>query len=188
MRFDTGCPCCRDDFYDYDEWLMQRVTVIEHPVAQDALARARYADPAPEDARRLWRALGCVLCAEAARDLPLKAVETGAGMFAPALADACPTLAFLPEANADFIEGVRGPLPMTSPDVAERMAILFDSAPNNGEAAVVEITRLKERGAKSVRYVCALAAPEGVEAVRCAHPDVDIFVVAMDGELTDEKA
>lgn len=189
MRFDTGCPCCRDDFYDYEEWLMSRVSVIEHPLAQHTLTLSRRGGGEPDYKRRLMRALGAMLCCEATRDLELRAVETGSasGALAPALAEGEPALAFLAGADPEFIEGARSVCPSAPAEAANRLAILLDASPDHGHAAAAAIQQLKVSGAKRVRYACALAAPEDIEAVRLAHPEVDVFVIAMDAEPGEQS-
>ena len=70
-------------------------------------------------------------------------------------------------------------------DIEERELIVLDPMLATGGSAVAAINFLKERGAKSIKLVCLIAAPEGVNAVTTAHPDVDIFVAALDEKLND---
>jgi uracil phosphoribosyltransferase len=70
-------------------------------------------------------------------------------------------------------------------DVEERDFIVVDPMLATGGSAVEAINALKKRGAKSIKFMCLIAAPEGVEAVKKAHPDVDIYIAALDEKLND---
>jgi uracil phosphoribosyltransferase len=71
------------------------------------------------------------------------------------------------------------------PDVPERDLIVLDPMLATGGSAVAAIGFLKERGAKNIKLVCLIAAPEGIKAVESAHPDIDVFVAAVDSHLND---
>ena len=71
------------------------------------------------------------------------------------------------------------------PDVEERDLIVIDPMLATGGSAVAAISFLKERGARGIKLMCLIAAPEGIKAVETAHPDVDIFVAAVDKYLND---
>ncbi len=70
-------------------------------------------------------------------------------------------------------------------DVEERDFIIVDPMLATGGSAVAAIDALKKRGAKSIKFMCLIAAPEGVKAVETAHPDVDIYIAALDERLND---
>jgi uracil phosphoribosyltransferase len=70
-------------------------------------------------------------------------------------------------------------------DVEEREFIVVDPMLATGGSANVAIDSLKKRGAKHIKFMCLIAAPEGVEAVKTAHPDVDIYIAALDEKLND---
>lgn len=70
-------------------------------------------------------------------------------------------------------------------DVEERDFIVVDPMLATGGSAVEAIHALKKRGAKNIKFMCLIAAPEGVEAVQQAHPDVDIYIAALDEKLND---
>ncbi len=211
MRFDTGCPCCRDDFYDYEEWLMQRVTVIDHPLAQHKLSLMRDKACPTQDFRRLLNEIGMLICCEMTRDLPLEAreVETPlAPTMAPMLAGKKLVFAPILRAGTGFLDGMlelapaarvahiglyRDPKTLEAVeyyfkapvDVADRLVILMDPMLATGNSAIAAIKLLKDKGVKEIRFACLLAAPEGIEKLRCAHPDVAIWTVAIDGHLND---
>jgi uracil phosphoribosyltransferase len=71
------------------------------------------------------------------------------------------------------------------PDIAERDVIIVDPMLATGGSAIAAATFLKETGCKSIKLMCLIGAPEGVEAVQQAHPDVDIYIAALDDHLND---
>jgi uracil phosphoribosyltransferase len=70
-------------------------------------------------------------------------------------------------------------------DLADRMVLVLDPMLATANSAVAAVDRLKERGARDMRFVCLLAAPEGIEKLRGAHPDVPIWTAAIDNHLND---
>ena len=70
-------------------------------------------------------------------------------------------------------------------DVAERLVIVMDPMLATANSAVAAIDRLKHRGVKDIRFVCLLAAPEGIERLTKAHPDVEVWTAAIDEKLND---
>ena len=76
MRFDTGCPCCnRDEYYDYEEWLMTGVTVVGHPLVQHKLTLMRRKDASTTSFRTLLNELSMLMAYEVTRDMPMQDVE-----------------------------------------------------------------------------------------------------------------
>ena len=71
-------------------------------------------------------------------------------------------------------------------DIDERQIIVVDPMLATGASAIEAISSLKKRGAKSIRFMCLIAAPEGVEKMQEAHPDVDIYIAALDEKLNDK--
>jgi len=69
--------------------------------------------------------------------------------------------------------------------VAERLVILMDPMLATGNSAVAAVNLLKDKGVKDIRFVCLLAAPEGIEKLRVAHPDIRIWTAAIDDKLND---
>ena len=70
-------------------------------------------------------------------------------------------------------------------DVSDRLVIVTDPMLATGNSAIAAVDLLKKRGAREIRLACLLAAPEGIEKVRCAHPDVRIWTAAIDSHLND---
>ncbi len=186
--------------------------LVSHPVAQDALVSLRDVATRPSHFRRLAHRISLVLAVEATRDLPTTpvAVQTplesttghtiGAGIVVvpvlrAGLSMVDPLLELLPHARVGHV-GVRrdehtaqpsrylAHLPAGLPD---SMVLLVDPMLATGGSAVMAIDLLKEHGARHIRLLCIVAAPEGVAAVERAHPDVAIFTPALDRELNDRK-
>ena len=182
MRFDTGCSCCAGDLDAYEEWLMRGVGVITHPLARRALARLR--DPACEahEFARGYHALGFILTYEAVRDL-----ATPGGQ--------AERLLIVSFEHADPREGLCGIAPYErwtdvatlrrdpTLDVSDCCVLLVASTLSPARSIVDTIDMVKRRRARIVRFACVLAASAGIEALRCAHPEVFINAVAVEDDL-----
>ena len=192
---------------------MEGVTVVDHPLVQHKLTLIRDKTTSTKSFRELLKEIGMLLCYEVTRDLPLAevAVETPlAPMQSAKLAGK--KLVFVPvlRAGITFVEGMLGLVPTArvahiglyrepqtlvaveyffkSPsDLDERLAIVVSPVLATGNTVVAAVDRLKERGAKEIRAVCLIAAPEGVERIRGIHPDVPLWTAALDDRL-DSKA
>jgi uracil phosphoribosyltransferase len=192
-RFDTGCACCRDDFYDYEEWLMQRVSPVAHPLAQTALTTMRDVTTRGEGFRAALRAAGAALAQAALADVEMDAVVTEAtergNAMGPSLARKNIVFATMSSAGRLVLEGARTAAPFApvvaddASPLADSMVVLLDATLAGGDDAIDATTALKARGATDFRLGCALAAPEGVEKYRCAHPDVSMWTIAIDSHL-----
>jgi uracil phosphoribosyltransferase len=187
------------------------VTVVDHPLVQHKLTQMRRKETPSETFRRYLREIAMLLAYEALRDLPTERIEIETPltrMQAPQLAGkrVCfvsilragnglldGMLEVLPSARVGHIGLYRDPKTLAAveyycklpEDVAEREAILLDPMLATGHSAVAAVDRVKELGAKSLRYVCLLAAPEGVREMNTAHPDVPIVTAAVDSHLND---
>jgi len=192
---------------------MEGVTVVDHPLVQHKLTLLRDKTTSTKSFRDLLKEIGMLLCYEVTRDLLLAevAVETPlAPMQSAKLAGK--KLVFVPvlRAGITFVEGMLGLVPTArvahiglyrepqtfvaveyffkSPsDLDERLAIVVSPVLATGNTAVAAVDRLKELGAKEIRAVCLIAAPEGVERIRGIHPDVPLWTAALDDGL-DNKA
>ena len=187
------------------------VTVVDHPLVQHKLTQLRRKETPSDAFRRYLREIAMLLAYEALRDLPLEKVEIETPltrMKAPVLAGkrVCfvsilragnglldGMLEVLPSARVGHIGLYRDPTTLAAveyycklpEDVAEREAIVLDPMLATGHSAVAAIDRVKELGAKTLRYVCLLAAPEGVRELEGAHPDVPIYTAAIDSHLNE---
>src|ERR1700749_1792781 len=188
---------------------MEGVTIVDHPLVQHKLTLIRDKTISTNSFREILKEIGMLLCYEGTRDLPLADVEVEtplAKMHSAKIAGK--KLVFVPvlRAGVTFVDGMldlvptarvahiglyREPRTMVAveyffkapSDRNERLAIVVSPVVATGNTAIAAIDRLKERGAKEIRLVCLLTAPEGVERVRGLHPDVPIWTAAVDQEL-----
>jgi uracil phosphoribosyltransferase len=192
---------------------MEGVTVVDHPLVQHKLTLIRDKSISTKSFRELLKEIGMLLCYEVTRDLPLTDVEVETPMARMQSAKiAGKKLVFVPvlRAGVTFVDGMLDLVPTARvahiglyreprtfvaveyffkapSDLNERLAIVVAPVLATGNTAVAAIDRLKERGARDIRFVCLLAAPEGVERLRGLHPDVRLWTAAIDQKL-DENA
>jgi uracil phosphoribosyltransferase len=190
---------------------MQRVTIVDHPLVQHKLTLMRDKNRSTKGFRQLLNEIGALLCYEVTRDLPLEEVEIETPltrMNAPQIAGKKLVLAPILRAGVGFLDGMLNLVPSARvahiglyrdpdtlqaveyyfkapSDLADRTVLVLDPMLATGNSAVAAIDRLKERGAKDMRLVCLLAAPEGIERLAGVHPDVSIWAAAIDSHLND---
>ena len=190
---------------------MQGVTVVDHPLVQHKLTLLRDKTRSTKGFRQLLNEIGTLLAYEVTRDLPLEsvAIETPlAAIEAPQIAGKKLVLAPILRAGLGFLDGMltlvpsarvahiglyRDPETLNAveyyfkapSDLADRRVLVLDPMLATGNSAAAAIERLKERGARDLRIVCLLAAPEGIERVTGAHPDVPIWTAAIDSHLDE---
>jgi len=190
---------------------MEGVTVVTHPLVQHKLTMIRDKTISTKSFRELLKEIGVLLCYEVTRDLPLTDVEIQtpiAKMHSAKIAGK--KLVFVPvlRAGVTFVDGMLDLVPTArvahiglyrepatfvaveyffkSPsDLHERLAIVVSPVLATANTAVAAVDRLKERGARDIRMVCMLAAPEGVERFRGLHPDVPLWTAGIDEGLDD---
>jgi uracil phosphoribosyltransferase len=187
------------------------VHLVSHPLVQHKLSLMREVDRSTKGFRELLNEIGMLLCYEVTRDLPLAevVVETPLARIQAAKI-AGKKLVFVPvlRAGVTFVDGMLDLVPTArvahiglyrephtfaaveyffkSPsDLSERLAIVVTPVVATANTAVAAIDRLKERGAKDIRLVCLIGAPEGFERVRGLHPDVPIWTASIDEGLDD---
>ncbi|MBM3629140.1 MAG: uracil phosphoribosyltransferase [Alphaproteobacteria bacterium] len=187
------------------------VTVVDHPLVQHKLTQMRRKETQSDSFRRYLREIAMLLAYEALRDLPLEKVEIETPltrMKAPQLAGKRVCLVSILRAGNGLLDGMLEVLPSARvghiglyrdprtlaaveyycklpEDIAQREAIILDPMLATGHSAAAAVTRTKELGARAVRYVCLLAAPEGVREMNAAHPDVPVITAAVDSHLND---
>jgi len=192
---------------------MQGVTIVDHPLVQHKLTLIRDKSISTKSFRELLKEIGILLCYEVTRDLPLTEVEVETPLAHMKSAKiAGKKLVFVPvlRAGVTFVDGMLDLVPTArvahiglyrepqtfvaveyffkSPsDLHERLAIVVSPVLATANTAVAAVDRLKERGARDIRLVCLLAAPEGVERFRGLHPDVPLWTAGIDHGL-DENA
>jgi uracil phosphoribosyltransferase len=191
---------------------MEGVTVVDHPLVQHKLTIMRKKETSTAGFRRLLREISTLLCYEVTRDLELtmETIETPImEMQAPVLEGKKLVFASILRAGNGLLEGMLELVPSARvshigvyrdhetleaveyffkapEDISERLIIVVDPMLATGNSSIAAIDKLKERGAKNIRFLCLLAAPEGIENFRKAHPDVKIFTASIDSHL-DEK-
>ncbi len=187
------------------------VYVVDHPLVQHKLTLMRDAKRSTQGFRRLLNEIGMLLCYEVTRDLPIEMVETQTPitkMMAPTIAGKKLVFAPILRAGVGFLDGMLNLVPSARvahiglyrdpatleaveyyfkapSDLADRMVVLMDPMLATGNSAIAAIERLKARGAKDIRFMCLLAAPEGIKALQDAHPEVKIWTAAVDSHLND---
>ena len=192
---------------------MKGVTIVDHPLVQHKLTLIRDKSLSTKSFRELLSEIGMLLCYEVTRDLPLTMVDIEtplARMRSPKIAGKKLVFAPVLRAGVTFAEGMLDLVPAARvahiglyrepetlaaveyyfkapSDLAERLVIVIVPVLATANTAVAAVDRLKERGAKDVRLVCMVSAPQGIERMRGIHPDVPIWTAAIDDGL-DERA
>jgi uracil phosphoribosyltransferase len=190
---------------------LSNLTVVDHPLIAHKLSLMRDRSTPSMQFRHLLRELSLLLGYELLRDLPteLRDIETPVGparvrflkgkklTFVPILRAGNGLLdgllELVPSARVGHVGMYRKPDTLEAveyycklpDDIAERLAVVVDPMLATGHSAVAAISRLKQRGARDIRFVCVLAAPEGVAELGRAHPGVRVFAAAIDARLND---
>ncbi len=191
--------------------MSENVTVVDHPLVQHKLALMRRKETCTADFRQLLREISLLLGYEVTRDLPLTTVEVETPitkMIAPRLKGKKMALISILRAGNGLLEGMLDLIPSARVghvglyrdpktlvaveyyfkvprDLGNRLVIVVDPMLATGNSAAAAVSRLKEAGAANLKFVCLLAAPEGIEAFGKAHPDVHIYTAAIDDHLND---
>ena len=190
---------------------MAKVHVMEHPLIRHKISYIRRADLGSKDFREMISEIAMLICYEATRDLKLQDVtiqtpicETVEKELAGKKLAVVPILraglgmvegmlAMIPAAKVGHIGLYRDPdtlepveyyckLPA---DCEERDVFVVDPMLATGGSSVAAIQMLKDKGVKNIRFLCIIAAPEGVERMQKEHPDVDIYIGALDKQLNE---
>ena len=190
---------------------MENVTLVTHPLVQHKLTLMRDKTTSTKGFRQLLREIATLLCYEVTRDLSLDAIQIETplmSMQAPILAGKKLVFAPILRAGMGFLEGMldlvpsarvahiglyRDPKTLVAveyyfkapEDIADRLVLVLDPMLATANSAIAAADRLKEAGAKNIRIVCLLAAPEGIEKFHGHHPEVHIWTAAIDSHLND---
>ncbi|KMY42955.1 uracil phosphoribosyltransferase [Bacillus sp. FJAT-27916] len=190
---------------------MGKVYVFDHPLIQHKLTYIRDKNTGTKEFRELVDEVATLMAFEITRDLPLEEVEIETPVSkATSKIIAGKKVALVPilRAGLGMVDGMLKIIPAAKvghvglyrdpetlkpveyyvklpADVEEREFIVVDPMLATGGSAVDAISAIKKRGAKNIKFMCLVAAPEGVKAVEEAHPDVDIFIAALDEKLND---
>ena len=192
---------------------MLKPVIMDHPLIQHKLTIMRDKNTGTKEFRELVGEIGMLMCYEATRDLPLKEVEIETPVaVAKTKVISGRKLAFVPilRAGLGMVDGVMRMVPAAKighigmyrdpethmpveyyyklpSDIGERDVIVLDPMLATGGSAIDAISQIKNKGAKSVRFMCIIAAPEGLAALQEAHPDVQIYIGAVDEKLNEHK-
>ena len=188
---------------------MDGVTIVTHPLVQHKLTLLRRKDVSTKSFRELLKEIGMLLCYEITCDLPLADIDIEtplAQMKSSRIAGKKLVLAPVLRAGVTFAEGMLDLVPnarvahiglyrepetfvaveyffKAPSDLQERQVIVVSPVLATANTAVAAVDRLKEHGATDIRLVCLIGAPEGIERMRGAHPDVPIWLAAVDEKL-----
>lgn len=187
--------------------------IFDHPLIQHKISLLRNKNTSSKEFRELVGEVSMLMCYEATRDLPLKEVEIETPVaLAKTKVIAGRKLAFVPilRAGIGMLDGVLSMVPAAKvghiglyrdpqtlqpvkyycklpSDINEREVIVLDPMLATGGSAVAAIQMLKESGAANIKFMCIIAAPEGLNALTEAHPDVQVYCAALDEKLNDDK-
>lgn len=190
---------------------MSKLVVFDHPLILHKLHIMRDKETSVKEFRELVSEISMLMCYEATRDLPLEDVDVETPVStAHCKRIAGKKLAIVPilRAGLGMVDGIMSMVPNAKvghiglfrdpetlepvkyyfkmpPDIAERDVFVVDPMLATGGSASASITFLKEAGAKNIRLLNLIAAPEGVDRIHKDHPDVDIYVAALDSHLND---
>lgn len=191
---------------------MPTVHILDHPLIQHKLTYIRDINTGTKEFRELVDEVATLMAYEITRNLPLmeKEIETPVrkGM-SNVLAGKKLGIVPILRAGLGMVEGILNLIPAAKvghvglyrdpetllpveyyvklpSDVSERDFILVDPMLATGGSAIAAVDSLKSRGAQSIRFMCLIAAPEGVKAFTDAHPDVEVYIAALDEKLNEE--
>ncbi|MBK8972936.1 MAG: uracil phosphoribosyltransferase [Hahellaceae bacterium] len=188
-----------------------QVHLIDHPLIQHKLTLMRQKERSTNSFRRLLGEISMLMAYEVTRDMPTQLMEIETPlekMQSPVIDGKKIVFVSILRAGGGFLDGMlnvvpgarighiglyRDPKTLVAVEyyfkmphnMQDRDAIVLDPMLATGNSAVAAVDRLKETNPKSIRFVCLLAAPEGLKNLREAHPDVDIFTAAIDRGLND---
>lgn len=190
---------------------MSNLTVVDHPLIQHKLTIMREKETSTASFRRLLREIAHLLCYEVTRDLELDLVEIETPlttMQSPKIRGKKLVFASILRAGNGLLEGMLDLVPAArvahvgiyrdhetlepheyyfkAPgDLADRLVIVVDPMLATAGSSTAAVQKLKDRGATNIRFLCLLAAPEGVARFNKEHPDVPVFTAAVDSHLNE---
>ena len=190
---------------------MGNVVILDHPLIKHKLTFIRDKNTGSKDFRELVKEVSMLMAYEVTRNLPLEEIEIETPitkMKSQVISGKKVGLVPILRAGLGMVDGMLNLIPAAKvghiglyrdpetlkpveyycklpQDIEERELIVLDPMLATGGSAVAAIQFLKERGATSIKLVCLIAAPEGIEEVEKIHPDVDIYVAGVDEKLND---
>jgi uracil phosphoribosyltransferase len=190
---------------------MSKITVMDHPLIQHKIGIIRRKEVGSKDFRQMISEIAMLMCYEATRDLKLQDVEIETPICQTTVKELQgKKLAVVPilRAGLGMVDGMLQMIPAAKvghiglyrdpetlkpieyycklpADSSEREIFVVDPMLATGGSAAAAIQMLKEKGVKRIRFMCIIAAPEGVKKMQEAHPDVDVYIGALDDHLND---
>lgn len=190
---------------------MGNIHVMDHPLIQHKLSVLRDKNTSVKEFRELVSEIASLMCFEATRDMPVEEIEieTPVGMakvkrlagkkmaivpiLRAGLGMVDGILQLVPSAKVGHIGLYRNPETLEPVeyyckmpnDIAEREVYVLDPMLATGGSATAAVSFIKNYGVRHIKLMCIIAAPEGVERIRKDHPDIDLFVAAVDSHLND---
>lgn len=188
------------------------ITVIDHPLIKHKSTIMRMTETSCKEFRELANEITMIMCYEAFKDIELEEIEietpvakTKAQVMAGMKMAVVPIL----RAGMGMLDGVLRIIPGATvghigmsrdektlepieyycklpSDIAHRLVVLVDPMLATGGSAIDALDRIKERGATRIKFLCLFAAPEGLEAIKKAHPDVDVYCANLDDHLNEK--
>ena len=192
---------------------MSNVFILDHPLIQHKISRLRDENTGTNEFRKLIEEIAMLMGYEALRDLPLEDVEVKTPIescMTPMIAGKKMAIVPILRAGLGMVDGMLTMIPAAKvghiglyrdpetyepveyycklpADCDEREVFVVDPMLATGGSSVAAIQMLKEKGVKHIRFMCIIAAPEGVERMQKEHPDVDIYIGALDEKLNEHK-
>ena len=190
---------------------MSELHVINHPMIQHKLSIMRDKNTGSKDFRELLKEIGLLMGYEVTRDFPLEDYEIETPickMSAKKISGKKVAIVPILRAGLGLVDGLLSLIPVAKvghigmyrdenthkpveyyckmpEDIQQRLIIVTDPMLATGGSAADAISQLKKRGCSNIRLMCLVAAPEGIKAVQAVHPDVDIYVAAVDEKLNE---
>ena len=187
------------------------IHIVDHPLVQHKLSLMREKTQPTATFRQLMREVSLLLAYEVTRDLPLETTEIDTPlelMQAPVLSGKKLCFVSILRAGNGLLEGMLDLLPSARvghvgiyrdpdtlnaieyyykvpQDIDDRLVIVVDPMLATAHSGIAAVDRLKQGGAKKMKFVCLLAAPEGISAFTTAHPDVPLYMAAIDRQLNE---
>ena len=190
---------------------MQKTVIMDHPLIQHKIGILRRKETGSKDFRELISEIAMYMCYEATRDLKLKDVEIETPICGTTVKELSgKKLAVVPilRAGLGMVDGMLAMIPAAKvghiglyrdpktpepveyycklpADSDEREVFVVDPMLATGGSSVAAIQMLKDKGVKNIRFMCIIAAPEGIERMKKTHPDVDLYIGALDDHLNE---
>lgn len=192
---------------------MSKPFIMDHPLIQHKITLLRDKNTGSKEFRELINEIAMLMCYEATRDMPIKSIEIETPIcIAKSNVISGRKVAFIPilRAGLGMVDGLLQLVPAAKvghigvyrdhnshqpveyycklpTDIESRDIIVLDPMLATGGSAIDAIRQLKERGCSNIKFMCIIAAPEGIEALSQAHPDVQVYCGALDTHLNDDK-